>query len=103
MAKMGNATNSVHSTATRLGNLQMLQRLAGGKTRFKITSQSATNKKKVPIATKLPLIKAFHMWLLRDLQMSLPSGRFACMCHPDVCYGFILLHNFYNMHQLFSM
>jgi hypothetical protein len=77
--------------------------LAGFKTRFKITSQSATNKKKVPIATKLPLIKAFHMWLLRDLQMSLPSGSFACMCHPDVCYGFILLHNFYNMHQLFSM
>ena len=52
--------------------------LAGFKTRFAITARYATNIKQVPIATKLPLIKAFHVWLLRDLQMSLPPGGFAC-------------------------
>ena len=41
------------------------------KDRWKISSLCVTNKKSRPIALKEPLLKSFHRWLLRDLQLSL--------------------------------
>jgi len=41
------------------------------KDRWKISSLCVTNKKSRPIALKEPLLKSFHKWFLRDLQLSL--------------------------------
>ena len=56
--------------------------LQGFKTRYKISEQMRNNKKHIPIIERLPVIRAFHQWLLQTLQASDPQrcpkyGRFS--------------------------
>jgi hypothetical protein len=56
--------------------------LQGFKTRYKISEQMRNNKKHLPIIERLPVIRAFHQWLLQTLQASDPQrcpkyGRFS--------------------------
>jgi hypothetical protein len=51
------------------------------KKRYRISVQCQTNKKHIPIIEKLPAIRKFHFWLLRQVQLSSPQrcaryGRF---------------------------
>jgi len=47
--------------------------LWGFKKRYRITVQCQTNKKDLPIAAKLPVIRKFHAWLNIDVQARLPQ------------------------------
>ena len=81
--------------------------VSGFKNRYRITYQTRTNKKKLPLAERLHRIKTFHKWLLHTLQRSGPIrcvkyGRFPAdhIFHQDQIPLPFVLHSDRTLNQV---
>jgi len=80
--------------------------LSNFKKRYRISAQRVNNKKNVPITEKIPLMKVFHRWFLKDVQMRLPQrcpiyGRFPAQYMFHMVHGAPLALPLFSLEGLF--